>query len=538
MGALSLSPPRPEIADNLARHLRRGSDGGQSFEVAVKGAHCAGCMAKIERGVGGLAGISSARLNLSNGKLTVAGTNIPPALVLQRIRDLGYEAQPFDSGRSVDADEEEGRFLLRCLAVSGFATVFVMGLTDAVWYGGDLPAATRQLFFWLAGAVAIPASFYAGLPFFRAAWRARGTNMDVPISLALILSLGLSVWQTAHNGPHTYFDAAIMLTFLLLIGRYLDFRLRDRARDAARHLLAMQSVLARRIKPDDTLETVAARELKPGDRVLLACGDRLPVNGILEDRGTELDVSLVTGEVMPQRFDAGAPAQAGAIVTGTAAVLRATARVEDSLVADLARLLEAGQQSRGLYVRLADRAARTYVPVVLSLAVLVLGGWLAAGAAVSEAVTNAITVLIITCPCALGLAVPAVQIVATGRLFRQGVFVKSGDALERLAEIDTAIFDKTGTLTLGSPMLSNGAQIPRDTLERAARIARASRHPFAKALAHAAGPGPVATDIRETPGAGLERGEGADRERLGNAAWCGVGDAGDFQLWYRRGQEA
>jgi Cu2+-exporting ATPase len=361
--------------------------------------------------------------------------------------------------------------------------------------------------------------------------------MDVPISLALVLSLGLSLWQAARNGPHTYFDAAAMLTFLLLIGRYLDFRLRDRARDAARHLLAMQSLLARRLKPDGTVETVAARELVPDDRVLLACGDRLPVNGTLEDRGTELDVSLVTGEVMPQSFEAGARAQAGAIVTGAPVILRATARVEDSLVADLARLLEAGQQTRGLYVRLADRAARAYVPLVLCLALLVLAGWLAAGAPVSEAVTNAITILIITCPCALGLAVPAVQIVATGRLFRQGIFVKSGDALERLAEIDTAIFDKTGTLTLGTPELSNAGDIPPELLEQAARIARASRHPFARALAKAAGPGPAANGIREIAGAGLERGEGADRERLGNAAWCGA-DAADHQLWYRHGEEA
>jgi len=248
-------------------------------------------------------------------------------------------------------------------------------------------------------------------------------------------------------------------------------------------------------------------------------------------------MSLVTGESTPRPVARGAEVTAGGIVTGPAVILRATASVENSLVADLARLLEAGQQARSAYVRLADRAARLYVPLVFSLSFLVCAGWLAAGASISQAVTNAITVLIITCPCALGLAVPAVQIVATERLFSRGVFVKSGDALERLSEIDMAIFDKTGTLTLGTPTLLNASDLPAGLLERVARIARVSRHPLAVALAGAAGTGPVAAGVREIAGAGLECGEGAGRERLGNAAWCGAsGD--DYQLWYQHGPEA
>jgi Cu2+-exporting ATPase len=187
-------------------------------------------------------------------------------------------------------------------------------------------------------------------------------------------------------------------------------------------------------------------------------------------------------------------------------------------------------------VRLADRAARAYVPLVFCLSFLVFAGWMMAGAPLSQAVTNAITVLIITCPCALGLAVPAVQIVATGRLFRRGVFVKSGDALERLAEIDTAVFDKTGTLTRGMPVLQNARALPHCVLMRAARIARASHHPLARAIALAAGPGAVASGVREISGAGLEWGEGDSLERLGSAAWCGAA-GNEFQLWYRRGSE-
>ena len=541
MGAVILSHSNDEFADDLSALVRLDAGGADAFDVAVKGARCANCIAKIEQGVGAIPGVEHARLNLSTGKLAVLSRKVPPQVILRRVRDLGYEARPFEASKSLSGEKAEGRLLLRCLAVSGFATVFVMGLTDSVWYGGaDLGAAMRQTFFWLAGVVAVPATVYAGQPFFLAAWRgvmARSANMDLPISLALLLSLGLSLYQTAQGGMHTYFDAATMLAFLLLIGRYLDYRLRDRARDAARHLLALQSLLVRRMSADGTVRTVAAREVSAGDRLLLASGDRVPVNGVLEDQATECDLSLVTGESLPHMLQPGASVPAGAIVMGSAVILRATAGVENSLVADLARLLEAGQQAKSLYVRLADRAARAYVPVVFSLSLLACAGWLAAGASLAQAITSAITVMIITCPCALGLAVPAVQIVATERLFKRGVFVKSGDVLERLAEIDMAIFDKTGTLTVGAPVLQNAQDVPPAVLERAARIARASRHPLAHAIAAAAGVGPVAPDVREIAGSGLECGSGDSLERLGSAAWCGA-EADTHQLWYRQGAHA
>ena len=521
--------------------VRTEPGGASTIDVAVKGAHCANCLGKIESGVKAIVGVTDARLNLSTGRLHVAWRANPavPKAVLERLSALGYQAAPFEAAASLQADAREGRDLLRYLAVAGFGTVFVVGLTDAVWYGGgDMSAATRNLFFGLAAAISVPVSLFAAQPFFGSAMKAlakRQTNMDVPISLAILLSLALSLYQTAIHAQHTYFDAAVMLAFLLLIGRYLDFRLRDRARSAAQHLVTLQSVLARRLKANGDIETVAARELVAGDRVLLAVGERVPADGTLEEP-TEADISLVTGESMPVALGAGATLLAGSIVVGRPVVLRATARVENSLVADLARLLEAGQQTRSVYVRLADRAARAYVPFVTVASLLVFAGWIAFAAPLSTALTNAIAVLIITCPCALGLAVPAVQIVATGRLFERGVFVKSGDALERLAEVDTAVFDKTGTLTLGTPVLENGADISGATLEAAARLARGSRHPLARALAAAAGAGPAETGLREVAGCGLESTVDGKITRLGNAAWCGMeGVAQGGELWFRDG---
>jgi Cu2+-exporting ATPase len=529
--------------EDFSRFVRAGRDGESTLEVAVRGAHCANCLAKIESGVRGIAGVTGARLNLSTGKLTVAwpGNSVSPGAVMARVRALGFEAQPFDAGTVEQAGASEGAFLLRCLSVAGFGTVFVMGLTDAVWYGGgEMNAATRSLFFWLAGAVSLPVTLFASQPFLRSALRSlarRQTNMDVPISLAVLLSLGLSIYLTAVHGAQIYFDAAVMLTFLLLIGRYLDFLLRDRARSAARHLLAIQSAPVRRIGADGHVETVASREIVPGDRLFLTSGERVPVDTTLDDADTIVDVSLVTGESAPVDVVRGDTLHAGTVVLGKPVTLRAAARVEESLVADLARLLEAGQQTRSLYVRLADRAARAYVPFVTVTALTVLAGWLVAGAPFAVALTNAITVLVITCPCALGLAVPAVQIVATGRLFKSGILVKSGDALERLAEIDIAVFDKTGTLTEGAAELLNGDEMPRDVLRSAAALARASRHPLARALAAYAGLGPVASGVSEAPGLGLERDAGGIRERLGSGRWCGVkGTREGSELWYRLGE--
>lgn len=525
----------------------RHEKGFARIELAVKGAHCANCLAKIERGLRQLNGVEDARLNLSTGKLTVRWdeTHTTAPAIVRRVEELGFSARPYDPRALIENEDAEGRFLLKCLGVAGFASANVMLLSISIWsgLGGEMGEATRTLFHWLSGLIAIPAALYAGRPFFRSALkslRVGRANMDAPISLAILLALALSVYATLRREPQAYFDAAVMLPFLLLVGRYLDYLLRSKARGAARDLIAMQAVTARRIGADGVARPVAASEIAAGDRLMLATGERVAVDGTIES-STEADLSLVTGESTPVMIPPGTLLRAGAIVTGPPAVLQATSRVEDSFVAELARLVEAGQQQKNRYVRLADRAASVYVPAVHSLAAGVFLVWLIvlqAGFAVS--LECAISLLIITCPCALGLAVPAVQIVATGLLFRRGVLVKSGDALERLAEADLAIFDKTGTLTQGKPVLVNAGKIAPDVLEGAARLARASRHPFARAIADAAGVGVVANDVRETPGFGLEASEQGQRVRLGRAEWVGGEHASPVasELWYRRGDNA
>lgn len=550
-----LETPSERTADPAA-FVRRDA-GADALELMVTGAKCAGCIRKIETALTAMPGIAHARLNLSTQRLRV--TWAPGAVragdIVAALARLGYDAKPFDPEAAQRETDETGRRLLRYLAVAGFAAMNIMMFSAPIWFGDDMGHGTRTMLHWVSALIAVPASLYAAQPFFASAWsalKARRANMDVPISLAVFLTLGMSIAETFQQGEHAYFDGITMLLFFLLIGRYLDHTLRQRARTAARDLLALQAVTATRIESNGTLTAVSARDIAIGDRLLLAAGDRAPVDGVIEEGVSEFDRSMLTGETLPAPARVGDQVHAGVVNLTQKLIMRVSARAADSTIAQLSRLIETGEQSRARFVRLADKAAALYVPVVHSLAALTFLGWFfgpevlrmlgfdVADVGFRIALMNAIAVLIITCPCALGLAVPAVQVVATGRLFKRGVLVKSGDALERLAEIDTIVFDKTGTLTLGMPRLIS--QPSYETLRAAATLARASRHPLSRALVLAAGIGAVAADAREIPGDGVEAMIDGKRARLGRRAFAAPlaadADDGAMELWFARGDAA
>lgn len=523
---------------DLEAFVRRDEAGRGRLELLVSGARCAACIRKIETAVAGVPGVAGARLNLTTGKLAVelAGREANPERVVETVEGLGYRACLFDPAEAVAAIDREGRELAVALGVAGFGAGNVMMFTVPAWaglFGQELTPTTLTLMYWMAAIVATPCALFAGRPFFRSAWASlkRGkANMDVPISIGVILTLIVSFSETMLRGQHAYFDAAVTLLFLLLIGRYLDHRLRANARSAARDLLALQAPVAVRLS-GEAEHGVPVAEIVVGDRLVVAPGDRIPVDGVVEAGRSEIDNALITGETALAPVTVGARLHAGALNLSGRLVMTATARSEDSTLAAIARLMEAGAQTRSAYVRLADKAAALYVPVVHTVAAATfVGGW-ALGLGPREALLRAAAVLIVTCPCALGLAAPAVQIAASSRLFRRGVLVKSGAALERLAEVDHVIFDKTGVLTEGCPRLVDA---PAHLVALAAPLARASRHPLAKALAAQAGAGPVAADCVETAGQGVEGLIDGRRARLGRAAFVGVkdGDARETELWF------
>ena len=533
-------------AGDLTAFVGDTPDGGGRIELLVRGARCAGCLGKIERGVKAVAGVDEARLNLTTGKLTVQCADrrrADPARVIAAVQAAGYAAVLFDPKAALAQSDREGRELIMALGVAGFGAANAMMFTVPVWaglFGQELGPGARILMYWLSALVATPCALYAAQPFFRSAWASarRGrANMDVPISIGVLLTLTVSFSETLQHGPHAYFDAAVTLLFLLLIGRYLDHRLRLKAQGAARDLLTIQAPVALRLDDHGGEHLTPAAQIVPGDRLAVMAGDRIPVDAVVLDGRCDLDNALISGESASVSVGPGDKVHAGALSLNGRLVLRALARSEDSTVAAIARLMEIGAQSRSAYVRLADKAAAVYVPVVHTLALAAFAGGWALGLSPREALLRAAAVLIVTCPCALGLAVPAVQITASGLLFRKGVLVKSGAALERLAEIDHVVLDKTGVITEGRPRLTGGHD---DLLPLAAALARASNHPLARALAEAAGPGLTAADAVETPGMGVEGIVEGAPARIGRAAFVGGGAVpGDgAELWFVRGGAA
>jgi len=526
-------------APDLTAFLKR-TGAKPSLDLLVTGARCAACLGKIERETAALKGVAAARLNLTTGKLSVTFDNAgaaDPGAVIATLARLGYPASPYDPDLAADARDREGRRLVLCLAVAAFGAMNTMMFSVPLWaglFGQELGPATRVVMQWWCALVATPCVLYAGQPFFGSAWRslrAGRANMDVPISIGVLLTLGISFSETILRGRDAYFDAAISLLFLLLIGRWLDHQLKASARSAAADLLALQAPSAGVLDADGMERRRPIGEVAVGDRLIVRPGERIPVDGRVESGSAELDTSLLTGETRPTQVRAGQTCAAGAVNLTGVLYLRALARSEDSSVAAIARLVEAGAQAKSKYVQLADRAAEIYVPVVHTAAILTfVGGWVL-GLGPREALLRAVAVLIITCPCALGLAVPAVQVAASARLFRRGVLVKSGAALERLAEVNHVVFDKTGVLTEGRPQLLDA---PAPVVALAAPLARASIHPLAKALAAEAGPGPMADAVIEYPGLGVEGVIDGRRARLGRAEFVGAPapDALETELWF------
>ena len=535
-GSSTISACPACVAAPAAEALATGPIEDANIILSLPTIHCAACISGVERALAAEPGVNAARVNLTLKRATVdANPTVTPAQLIELLAGVGYEAHELDAGAiGATATDSRGRALLMRLAVAGFAMMNVMLLSVAVWSGAT--EATRDLFHWISAAIALPTIAFSAQPFFVNAWgalRVWRLNMDVPISLAIVLAAGMSVYETMQSGHHAYFDAALSLTFFLLAGRYLDHRTRSIARSAAEELTALEVPRALRVSG----ETVAVTDLAVGDLVRVLPGARVPVDGIILEGASEIDRSLLTGESLPVAAGPSTVVSAGEVNLTGALVVRVTAAGQDSSLHRMADLVAMAETSRNRYTSLADKAARIYAPVVHLLAFAAFGGWLWASGDVRLSLNIAVAVLIITCPCALGLAVPAVTTAASGRLFRAGMLIKSATALERLAEVDTVVFDKTGTLTRGRPELIGLVGYDEGDLAVALAVAEGSAHPLALSLAQAIrdeGIAPAALeDLREMPGRGVEGHWQGRLVRLGRADWLGA-EAGPTTATYLR----
>lgn len=532
-----------KAADGYESYIR-DQGGHHTLALKIGGVHCAACIQKIESTLHDDADVSQARLNFTSGALNIVwdGKNSRANDFVSMITKLGYQVSPYDF--ATRESDSENKFLLMCMGVSGFAAANVMLLSFGLWITNQetMGFATREFFHMISALIAVPAIIFAGRPFFGSAWQAlknKRTNMDVPISLALILATGMSLHELWRGAEHVYFDSALMLMFFLLIGRYLDFRARSNARSAATDLMSTLRGFATVIEGAKT-RRVPIRDVKANMLVQVAVGEKFPVDGHVEKGTTSVDTSLVTGETMPRDAKKGDEVFAGTINLDAPVTIRVSKAADDSLLADIVRLMDQAGQSQAAYTRLADRAARLYTPLVHTLAAAAFILWFfIIGIAWQDALMIAVTVLIITCPCALGLAVPVAQVLATGRLMKDQILVKSGDALERLAVIDTVFLDKTGTLTNGRPTLVG--EYDPDALMIAASLAKHSTHPLSQAVVKVYGGDTVdVTDVKEIAGKGIEADYNGKIVRLGSRKWCGDVDAADsdgLEIWLKSGKD-
>lgn len=513
---------RASSQDEIALASRDLGNGSRQTSLSVPGMHCGACIQSVEDALSRLPQVERARANLTTRRVAVTWRGTAPPDMIGALAAAGYKAH-LDEAEERSFDPEMA-YLIRALAVSGFAAMNIMMLSVSIWSGAE--AETRQAFHWISAALALPTLLYSGGVFYRSAWAALRhgrTNMDVPISIGITLAFGLSLYDTLHHGHQAYFDAATSLIFFLLIGRTLDHAMRQRARGVIGSLLRLSPRGATVERSDGSRDYLPIGEVEPGMTIILAVGDRVPVDGRIVSGTSSLDCALATGESMPVAVAAGSFVQAGALNLGAPVRFIATAHARDSFLAEMTRLMEAAEDGRARYRRIADRAARLYSPVVHLAAFLTFLGWMAVSGDWHNATSIAIAVLIITCPCALGLAVPIVQVVAARRLFDAGIMMKDGSAIERLAEIEAVCFDKTGTLTIGTPRIDLRGVSP-GALEIAGALARHSNHPVSQAIAIAAsdtaGRRADLSEVSEEAGLGLEAILDGQRYRLGRASWA------------------
>ena len=501
---------RPEIQRTFVsvdpQNLREAS-------LILEGIVCAACVWLNERHVGRLPGVVEFQVNYATHRARVKWDDTQTHLseILRAISAIGYIAHPFDPGRQEAVFKRERSQALRRVAVAGLGMMQVMMLAVAL-YAGDytgIDANLEQFLRWVSFVIAVPVITYSAQPFFKSAWRdlqLRRLGMDVPVSLAMGGAFLASAWHTVVGSGEIYFDSVIMFSFFLLSGRYLEMIARHRAGQAAEELVRLLPATATRIGADGD-ELIAVAELRPGDRVRVKPGETVPADGTVLEGISSVDEALVTGESLPQPRRSGAALIGGTVNIESPLVMRVDKVGADTVLSAIVRLLDRAQTEKPHVAQVADRVAAWFVAGLLLLAVAVAWYWWQVDPERAFAIT--LSVLVVTCPCALSLATPVALTAATGALTRLGVLTTRSHALETLARVTHVVFDKTGTLTEGRLELTQVARLGPLTRDRcqalAAALEQGSEHPLARALTGAVADRRLsAGEQRAVPGEGVE----------------------------------
>ncbi len=489
-------------------------DEGEVREAALilEGIVCAACVWLNERHVGQLPGVLEFRVNYSTHRAQVKWDNSQIHLsdILKAIAAIGYQAHPFDPGRQEAIQKKERSAALRRMAIAGLGAMQVMMLAVAMYAGEyeGMDESMRQFMRWISMLIATPVIAYSASSFYRSAWRdlKRHTlGMDVPVSLAIGGGYLASVWATVSGQGHVYFDSVTMFTFFLLVGRYLEMIARHRAGQAAEELVKLIPATTTRLR-DDQEEVIPVSDLELGDRVLIRPGETIPADGLVVEGHSSVDESLLTGESLPLDRSINDLLVGGSVNIESPLVMRVEKLGADTTLSAILRLLERAQSEKPAIARTADQVAAWFVLLLLVIAAAVFTYWYRQSP--SEALWITISVLVVTCPCALSLATPAALTAATGALTRRGILTTRGHALETLARSTHMIFDKTGTLTRGQLQISRivllGEHSEQDCLALAAGLESQSEHPVARAILASSRSREEMNDIRAYSGRGIE----------------------------------
>ena len=507
------------------------ADTTREVSLLLDGITCAACIWLIERRLQALDGVVAAAVNFSTQRAYVRwdGERLGLSEIVRAVQAIGYGAEPYDPRRFANRRRQENRASLWRLFVAGFGMMQVMMYAVPAYVAeGDMTADIESLMRWASLALTLPVIFFSSAPFFRRAWRdlaACTAGMDVPVALAIAVAFVASVHATFTGAGHVYFDSITMFVFLLLAARHLETMLRARAGEAMDRIARLLPAFASRLTLAEGREVsgrVAVAELVSGDRVVVAAGDIVPADGVVESGESEVDESLLTGESRGVRKRPGAALTGGSVNVSSRLVMRVERVGAQTVVAGIGRLLDRAAADKPRLAQLADRIAARFVVAILILSALAAIAWWFIDP--SQALPIAVTVLVVSCPCALSLATPAALAAATGSLTRLGVLVTRGHALEILSQATHFVFDKTGTLTSGAPELIGvmplGALDARACLALAGALESESRHPLGRALARAASrraPGTVRglRDAKDVSGEGVEACLRGKRIRIG-----------------------
>jgi Cu+-exporting ATPase len=499
-----------------------------TYDIVIGGMTCASCVARVEKALQKMPGVLSATVNLAteSARIEVASNDLTDAHLRRVVRDAGYEPRTPEAQADAGRESPWAGFMPVGVGLL-LTTPLVLPMLAELWgQHWMLPA-------WLQFALATPVQFILGARFYKAGWHALKAltgNMDLLVSLGTTAGWALSVWLwlTVHDGhaPHLYFEGSAVVITLVMLGKWLETRAKRQTTEAIRALHALRPDKAHWLGEDGEVD-LPVDEVLVGDRIVVRPGERFPLDGELVEGQTQVDESMLTGEPLPVAKAPGAALTGGSINGEGRVLMRITAVGNETVLSHIIRLVEDAQAAKAPIQRLVDKVAEVFVPAVLLIALLTLGAWMATGADFETALIHAVAVLVIACPCALGLATPVAIMAGTGVAAKHGILIKDVQALELAHRVQTVAFDKTGTLTVGQPRLLAHVPAPGHdaptALALAARVQSGSEHPLARAVVNAAEQhglaGPTAQDLEAVPGKGVLAKVDGRRLMLGSLRW-------------------